>query len=140
MDSTGNKIIRVPSGEYTLKFTGWKTGLYFGCQPKLVLLFTITDFGKYFEWHLERFYNVRRLKGKPRKNGNFHAGRSSDIVRDFARVCHVPVKRLDRIPLSALYDIAIIGEVETVTKGHDQEEIPGTVQYSKIARLVRAET
>lgn len=139
LPAADNEIIWVPDGDYSLRFTGWRTGLYFGKQPKVVLSFKITEFGEYFEWPLERFYNAKRLIGKPGKNGNFQVGRCSDLVRDFARVCPAPIKRLDRIPMSLLHDIAIIGEVETVTKGHDQKEIPQSVQYSKIARLVSAE-
>ena len=133
------EIIKIPDGEYLLKFTGWYTGLYFNGQPKLVLNFTIAEYGPYFEYPLQRFYNVRRLIGKHGKNGRFLVSRSSHFVRDFARVSPRPISRLDRIPVSALEEHLIIGKIALVNKGHDQRIIPETAQYSVVTELLRAE-
>lgn len=128
----------LPPGEYRLKFEGWSTVMLFGRSPKLVMHFTVCDFGEHFKAGLSRWYNLRRIKGKAGKNGQFIVGWSSDLVRDYARLVGMP-HRADRIALSKLKDLLVIGRVETVTKDRSQRPLPDGMHYSVIRELLRAE-
>jgi hypothetical protein len=125
-------------GEYTFLFRGHSTWVMFGRSPKLILEFSIVDDQMYSGVVLKRYYNVRKLKGRPGRNGNFVASKKSDFMRDFFRVCPAyPPKRFDRIPMSRLEGIYIHGKVKTVTTGYDQKDIPEPLQYSVIAEIYR---
>ena len=123
-------------GEYVFRFVRYSTWLMFGRNPKLIIEFAITD-DIYSGVILNKYYNVKKLNGKHGKNGNFTTSRKSNFMRDLFRVCPgYPPKRLDRIPMSRLEGIDIRGNVKTVTKGHDQKEIPEALQYSVITELL----
>ena len=130
-----DEIILIPEGDYSLKFIGWRTWMYFGRQPKVVLDFAVVDMGPYFEVPLQRYYNAQRLIGRKGKNGGFKVGRSSDFLREFALVSNRPVRRLDRIPMTEYENSIIIGRVSTVKKSRNQKEIPELVQYSVISEI-----
>ena len=126
----------VPPGEYCLQFVSYSTWLMFGRNPKLILEFVITDSEIYQGIKLNKYYNVKKLKGKRGRNGSFIASRKSNFMREFFRVCPAyPPKRLDRIPMSRLEGITILGNVKTVTKGYNQKDIPESLQYSIIAEI-----
>jgi len=126
----------IPPGEYIFRFVGYLTWLMFGRSPKLVIEFAIADNEMYSGVILNKYYNVKKLKGRQGRNGNFVATQKSNFMRDFFRVCPAyPPKRLDRIPMSRLEGIDIKGQVKTVTKGHDQKEIPEPLQYSVISEI-----
>jgi len=126
----------VPPGEYTFQFYRYSTWLMFGRSPKLIVEFKIIDDDMYGGIVLNKYYNVKKLKGRHGLNGNFIATRRSNFMRDFFRVCPAyPPKRLDRIPMSRLEGIDISGQVKTVTKGFDQKDIPEALQYSVISEI-----
>lgn len=128
----------VPPGEYAFSFVRYSTWLMFGRNPKLIIEFSIEDDDAYGGVILNKYYNVKSLKGKHGRNGNFTASRKSNFMRDFFRVCPAyPPKRLDRVPMSRLEGIDILGKVKTVTKGQDQKEIPEALQYSVITEIYR---
>lgn len=128
----------VPPGEYALQYVQHRTWMMFRRCPKLIIEFAITDDDMYSGVLLNKYYNVKKLKGKQGENGNFVVGRKSNFLREFYSVCPAyPPKRLDRIPMSRLEGIDIHGKVKTVTKGHDQKEIPEALQYSVIAEIYR---
>ena len=123
-------------GEYSLKFRGHSTWMMFGRKPKLILEFEIVDDEIYSGVVLNKYYKA--LKGRQGRNGNFAASRKSNFMRDFFRICTAyPPKRLDRIPMSRLEGVDILGTVKTVTNGHDQKLIPEPLQYSVFERLYR---
>jgi hypothetical protein len=125
----------VPPGTYELRFDHYDTAVMFGRAPKLVIWFTIISFGPYFDTvKLPRFYNVRRLIGRPSRNGRFKAGHKSDFVREYYRLFRPP-GRLDRISMSPFQRHIILGTTRTVTQGADQREIPAGLQYSVIDEL-----
>ena len=61
-------------GYYTLGFIDWETRIHLGRSHKLVMRFSICDLGEHFETQIERWYNVRRLTGAPRRRGRFIVG------------------------------------------------------------------
>jgi hypothetical protein len=125
-------------GEYTFLFRGHSTWVMFGRSPKLILKFSIIDDEMYSGVVLYKHYNVRKLKGRPGRNGNFISSRKSNFLRDLFRVCPAyPPKRFNRIPMSRLEGLPIQGKVKTVTKGFDQKDIPEPLQYSIITEIFR---
>lgn len=124
----------IPEGEYSLKFETWSTALMWGRQPKVVLSFTVTDYGPHFGTRLQRWYNVTRLIGKPGSRGRFKAGFSSEVLRELAACCR-PASRPDRVALSAYADRLVTGHVETVKRDSKQRAIPDSLWRSVIRSL-----
>lgn len=124
-------------GSYEMTMVGYKTAVYYGRAQKLVISFRIVECGAAFESVLERYYNVLKLSGKPGKNGVFKVGQRSDFLREFCSVFPaVNVRRLDRIPMSYFDGVIVRGEVSTVTHDTKQHQIPKSLQYSKVTRLL----
>lgn len=129
----------IPPGVYQLAYIDHYTTL-FRKAVKVVMRFRVVDQGEYFGVVLERFYNAKRLIGKAGKNGRFKIGPSSDLLREFCSVAAGRVTRLDRLPLSAMKNWIIKGEVHTVEQSWRQEEIPQCARYSVIRKLIGVET
>lgn len=125
----------VPPGEYDLRFDHHETLILFGRASKLVLWFKIITFGDHFETKIARFYNIKRIIGRPGRNGRFKVGFNSDFMREYGRLFRPP-RRLDRIAMSRFETVILIGKAKTVTRGHDQSEIPEAMQYSVLEELV----
>jgi len=100
----------------------------------LVLWFSINTYGDHFGVLLPRYYNVKRLKGKVGKNGDFIVSANCDFIREYASLFTLP-RRLDRIPMSTFYTKIFIGSVRTVITGFKQKPIPEQLQYSVIGSL-----
>lgn len=128
----------IPPGEYKLMFETWATVLLFGRSPKVVLTFKVIDFGEHFETRLKRWYNARKLTGKIGKHGQFSAGFSSDLVREYGRLIGLP-SRTDRIALSRYNGHVVTGLVGTVNKDRTQKPLPAGLEYSVIQALLRVE-
>lgn len=123
----------VPPGIYTAVFDTWRTVLMFGGHAaKVVLVFALLD--EQIGTRLERFYNVRRLIGKPRPRGRFVVGAYSDFAREFTALTHSS-NRLDRLAPSALENRGYKLTVRTVTMGANQLRLPAALQYSVIAKV-----
>ena len=131
----GERPALIPPGTYELRFDHHETLILFGRASKLVLWFTIISMGPYFDVvKVPRFYNVKRIIGRPQKHGRFKCGFKSDFLREYARLFPAPV-RLDRIPMSEFRRHVVLGRVRTVTRGSDQGAIPESLQYSVIEEL-----
>lgn len=128
----------IPAGVYQLKFECWDTVLMFGRSPKVVITWSVCDFGEHFGTKLKRWYNATRIIGKPGRSGRFKAGWSSDLFREFVTIAGMP-QRSDRIPLSRYASMIVLGEVQTVVQDRQQEKIPTMLQYSVIRKLLRKE-
>ena len=127
----------IDSGRYRLKFEFYETRLIFG-HAKIALRFTIADFGQFFGVPLSRWYNARRVIGRPSKNGNFAlSGKRSDLFIEHCELFDMRIPRLDRVPMSAFDGKYILAEVETVTRRHDQRSLPQQAQYSVVRRLLK---
>jgi hypothetical protein len=130
----GERPALVPPGTYELKFLHHETCVMFGRAPKLACWFTVITMGEHFGVKLARFYNVRRIIGRPARNGRFKAGWKCNFVREYGRLFRLP-SRLDRIAMSEFTRHVILGKVRTVTHGSDQAQIPDGLQYSVIEEL-----
>lgn len=124
--------------EYDMTLINYRTELFFGKAPKLVMFFKILELGEAFELILPKYYNVLEIMDKPGKKVAFKAGRSSDFLRDFSTLFpHVNIRRLDRFPISYFQGVIIRGVVTTVTHDAKQRLIPKSLQYSKVSKLLR---
>jgi hypothetical protein len=127
----------VPEGEYLLAFSHHETVWQFHSH-KLVLHFRVVS-GPRNGVRLCRYYAVQGVATRSRqKGGQFKAGQKSDFFREYCRVFGAPA-RLDRITPATYRNTVVLGEVVTVTKGHDQQPIPEGARYSKVSRLFRLE-
>jgi hypothetical protein len=124
----------VPNGIYDVGFVSYSTAYMFNKVPKLVLNFRILDFGEHNGKVLPRYYNVKRIKGRPRKNGDFKVGRRSDFVHEYATLFGLP-RRLDRVSMTPFKSVIIKAKVEVVTSDYKQRQMPEALKYSKIAEL-----
>lgn len=129
----GDLVLVVP-GWYELRFDTWHTVNYLARQPKVVLRFRICSQGPFFGVPLSRWYNVKSLKGGPRKRGGFRVGRSCDLLRDFASL-FVDQERFDRVALSKLKPLLVRGEAVTVVQDRRQQVLSPGVRYSTLRTL-----
>jgi hypothetical protein len=126
----------IPEGIYSMVYVAHETRCFFGRSFKVVLWYRVLDFGDHFNTVLPRYYNVRRLIGKPGRNGGFAPGRSSDFVREFCRVSTGRITRLDRLPLSSLQNTIIRARVRTVSEDGKQKALPDSLHYSVIGEVL----
>jgi hypothetical protein len=126
----------IPEGVYSFAFVAHETHRFFNRSDKAVLWFRVLDFGDHFNKVLPRYYNVRRLIGKPGRNGNFAVGRSSDLLREFCCVSTAPITRLDRLPLTTLQNVTVRARVRVVSKDGYQKALPETLHYSVVDEIV----
>lgn len=130
----------VPDGEYDLMLDHFETAFMFQKKAaKLVLHFRITNYGPYFGMKVCRFYNLKRIIGKPDKGGCFEPAPRSDFMYDLMGVLKwVPSnKRRDRIPMSIFKGKTIVGKVETVKKDSFHRTLPEAMGYSVVRSLLR---
>ena len=130
-------IPHVPPGTYTVAYIRHETAKLFR-TPKLVVWFRIVDMGQHFGKAIPRYYNIKRAIGKLGKHGGFHAGRSSDFVREYASIFPDRITRLDRIAMQPFQTAMIRAAVRTVTRDRSQRELATTLHYSVIERLIGA--
>lgn len=131
----------VKPGDYQLAYIGRYTAYMHGRNPKLALKFRIVDMGEFFEVELERWFNVKRLTGKPGNNGMFVPPRHGDFLLEYTTLFPTVLTRktrLDRISFTPFRNITVTGTVGTVTKNSTQDVLPEVLQYSTIRKLLRA--
>ncbi len=133
-DLPNDKPILVPDGLYTVSYVQHATWLYMGRYPKIVVTFSIQDFGEFNLNHLNAYYNAKQLKGKPKKGGHFSAGWKSAFMLDYATCFETP-KRNDRISMCRFNSVLVQAKVRTVTHNRTQREYPEGMQYSVIDQL-----
>ena len=136
IDDSGDPLIK--EGVYRCKLDHWVTVRLpmFKNAEKLVLTFSIIDFGECMNTKVRAFYNVK-LMGKPQKYGNFKPPKRGKFMMDFCTCFpNCPIKRADRIPLSFLEKAIIKCRVKTISKNHKQVGLPEALQYSIIDSLM----
>ncbi len=133
----GEDFIRVPEGVYNLAYTHHITWRYMGRYPKLVICFTIQDFGEYYLLPVNSYYNLKKIQGKPKRNGHFTAGKRSDFVLDYTVCFDIPA-RLDRISMCRFKNAIVQAHIRTVTHNRMQREYPEGLQYSVIDHIIGA--
>lgn len=127
-------LILIPEGEYELSYRHHHTWLYMGRYPKLVILFRISSNGEHFDKPIFAYYNVRKINGQPRKNGQFTVGWRSDFMMDYS-ICFGTPRRKDRIPMDRFRDHLVTGKLRTVTHNRNQKKYPEGLEYSVVGEL-----
>ena len=127
---------RIPSGEYEVQMRKFKTAIMFGKAAKLIIDFVIVEQCDYFGLVLPKYYNVKRLIGRPQERGRFKVGATGDFARDYFRLLQVGHRRLDRLPMGVMEGVTFLAKVSTVKRARDRD-IPEALQYSKIERLIK---
>ena len=125
----------IPDGIYTVTYLFHETVLFKG-EPKVVVHLSILDDADWSGFEICRYYNVRSLKGKPRRFGGFRAGGTSDLVREFRGLFTDQTGRLDRISLRRLKGRQIKARTRTVRKGWKYRELPRSTWYSVVDELI----
>lgn len=130
----------VKPGEYQLFYIGRYTAYLRGHNPKLALKFRIQNPGKFYEVELVRWYNCKRLIGKPGNNGGFVPPRHGDFLLEYTTLFPLALTRqcrLDRISFTPFKNSIVTGRVGTVTHNSKQRELSETLQYSVISELLK---
>ena len=129
----------VKPGEYQMVYVTRST-TYVYKTPKLVIRFRIVDSGEFFGVELERWYNCKRLIGKPGNNGGFVPPRHGDFLLEYTTLFPTALTRdcrLDRISFTPFKNSILTGKVDTVTRNSKQRELPQTLQYSVVRELLK---
>ena len=126
---------RVPDGVYHFKLVSYETSYMFD-SPRLILTLTIIDHGEYHGIALPRYYNVLRLKGKPRKYGMFVPTKGGDFLIDYYSLVPGRQQRADRLSMSPLLNKIILAETATVTRNNRKKELPEPLWHSKVKKLI----
>lgn len=128
---------RLDPGTHSVMLDHFYTALMFqGKAPKLVLVFTIVSPGPAYGAKLPRYYNVKRIIGRPQTGGRFHPSATSDFAREFYTLFDYGGRRLDRLPMTNFDGKVIQANIATVTRARGQR-IPEPLQYSKISKLIK---
>lgn len=117
-------------------FVESRTALLYQRAAKVALKFRIVDPGPAFGKELERWYNVKRLIGKPCRDGRFQVGPRSDFLREYLTLFPGAARRFDRMSFAPFRNVAILGRVETVTHNRKQQLLPEAMRYSIIRELL----
>jgi hypothetical protein len=125
----------VRPGIYEMALINYRTASYFR-SPKLVLTFRIVTFGEFFGTEVDRFYNVKCIKGKPARRGLFKVGARSDFIREYCLISHASINRLDRISMTPLFNAVVTGKIETVKLDSRQRSIPEQIKYSRVSEII----
>ena len=133
IDVAGCNIV-LPPGRYEVRYCYYETGQYRD-QAKVTVHFAVVSPEEYAGTPLERFYNVERLAGPPKRYGNFKAKGRGHLVRELSCLLGCP-DRTDRLSFAGLKGKQIACEVETVVRDGDRLALPSDQQYSRIKRLI----
>lgn len=125
----------VPEGRYLLRMIGWHTVMYRSRVPKVCVHFKICTPGAHFGTPLDRWYNVKELKGPPRTNGRFKVTWGQDLARDYLATTTSAGIRPDRLALSDWKTLLFEGVVETVSHDANQQPLHSNVRYSILRRI-----
>ncbi|MCR9258327.1 MAG: hypothetical protein NXH95_01290 [Pseudomonadaceae bacterium] len=134
----------IPEGEYTLKYLDYRTVNAWN-TPRVVVRFSVIDYGEHFETVVERWYRVSEHTSKPKckKSGDFKVTRKSDLFREYTTLFGSP-GRNDRISFVRLKNKRVVAQVRTVTEGVDRNGKPykldESAQYSVVGRLLRIDS
>lgn len=123
----------IPDDTYELRYLDYSTVLMFNA-PKLVLRFEVVSHGTYKGTQLAKWYRVRKLKGRPKKRGDFVVGSSSEYFRDYCRLIGPPARN-DRLSMVALKHKIVLGKTRTVTVDSRQRALPEGARYSVLEDL-----
>lgn len=127
------ELVHIDPGIYQVALVSFATAFLFGAAPKLILTFKIVslcpDFGKF----VCRYYNVKKLRGKPRQSGSFEYSERSDVFREYCGCFGAPGK--SGISMEAFKNVIVWGHIDTCNTDRSQRKIPEGAQYSRIIHL-----
>jgi hypothetical protein len=128
----------IEPGKYDLVLVDYETCLMFGKAQKLKMNFRVVTLGEHNGLVIPRYYNIKRIIGKPAKSGSFQIARGSDFLLEFMTLFeHLgQPKRLDRLPMTNFSKHIIVGKVRTVERNYSQRKLPGSLQYSVVEELL----
>lgn len=128
----------VPDGKYQAVLVRHETAFVFK-TAKVFLWFRIIEPGEHYGKELYRPYRVKRLIGKPGKNGSFRLAPGSDLFSMLVRVLDMSKRavRPDRISLRALRHGVLEIKTRTVTKDYQQREAVEWLRYSVVDDVTR---
>jgi hypothetical protein len=126
----------IPDGRYRVRYEWYETRLGFGKTPKVVLNFVVTTPGDAFGTPLQKYYNVNRLKGGPKRGGGFVPSMKGDLLRNVISLFG-EFSRNDRIAIRKLFgrqELEVI--TRTVVADSKGNELPEECHYSVIDVIV----
>lgn len=126
----------IPDGRYRVRYEWYETRLGFGKTPKVVLNFVVTTPGDACGKPLQKYYNVNRLKGGPKRGGGFVPSMRGDLLRTVIGLFG-EFSRNDRIAIRKLFgrqELEVI--TRTVVADSKGNELPEECHYSVIDVIV----
>ena len=127
----------LPEGRwFEARFVGHATAIIFTTH-KVFWEFQIVEPGDWFEQRLFRAFRVRKIIGRPAKQGKFVLAAGGDMYDTLVRLLDVK-QRADRITIRPLKQMLFRIRTRTVRTNHRQEPIPEHAQYSVIDAIERA--
>ena len=124
--------ILIEPGNYAAVMIDWKVN-YSGYFKKhsLLMHFRIVEVGEFYGVVLPAWFNVQPSKGKSIK-----AGWRSDFLRMYQECFNTRLDRRDRIPMHRFENVALMVEVETISKDSKGHSLGKINQYSRVRRCL----
>lgn len=128
----------LPEGQwFEARFVGHATAIIFATH-KVFWEFQIVEPGDWFEQRLFRAFRVRKVIGRPAKQGKFVLAAGGDMYATLVRLLDVK-QRADRITLRPLKHMLFRIKTRTVRTNREHEPIPEHAQYSVVDKIERAD-
>ena len=120
--------VLVPEGQYSVVYSKDEITNMHG-RPKLIVKFTISDFGEYLGKELPKFYNYY----DPLPRG-------SDLYKDLVHLYGRTVRKNAKLSFELFKKRVLKVRVRTVVKDRKQIETPEHQKYSVIDSILSVET
>ena len=125
----------IPEGTYDCTLANWYTVNICGV-PKVILLFSILDYGEHFETIIPRFYAIKRFKGKTGLKGAFVSKARGAFAEDYYTMYpDAPRLRPDRVPMTKLQGKIFTVSVGDVLTNNKQKEHIEKMKYSVVRKI-----
>ena len=127
-----DRPVLISPGIYEAVMIDWKVN-YSGYFKKhsLLMHFRIVEMGEFYGVVLPAWFNIQPSKGKSIK-----AGWRSDFLRMYQECFNTRLDRRDRIPMHRFENVALMVEVETISKDSKGHSLGKINQYSRVRRCL----
>ena len=127
-----DRPVLISPGTYEAVMIDWKVN-YSGYFKKhsLLMHFRIVEMGEFYGVVLPAWFNIQPSKGKSIK-----AGWRSDFLRMYQECFNTRLDRRDRIPMHRFENVALMVEVETISKDSKGHSLGKINQYSRVRRCL----